>query len=769
MARSQLSTGRNGRSDRLPALPGRLRGRALVDARHQLSAELRASGHEEGGDGADLFGYWRILLKRRWTVLGMFAIVLASVLTGTLMMTPIHRATTTLQIDRNTINVVDVAGMAPVENVGDRDFYQTQYELLQSRALAQRVASKLDLAGNREPGRILQVSLWRHFKGLLTGEEPFPSSSPADGTEGIQRREQALVEAFRLGLSIEPVRNSRLVKIHYDSPDPAFSARAANTLAETFITSNLDRRFDASSYAKEYLEDRLEELKQKLEESERRLVSFAQDEQIVGTGASNNLSDQTLSALNVALINAREERIRAESRWRQAESSPALLIYGGNSNGSNGTIIGVLQERRAKLMADYQDRLSVYKAGYPLMLQLRAQIDEVDQQIGAETARIRSGVRAEFLAAQQREGLLEEQLREVTVDALDLQKRSIQYNIHKREVDTNRQLYDGLLQRYKEVGIAGGVSTNNISVVDQAGNGSKYKPNLPRNLALGAVIGLMLGVLLALVIEYLDDTLKLPEDVEKLLGLALLGVVPKLKPPATPAQALRDPRSAFAESYRSVRTALQFSTDQGVPRCLLVTSPMPNEGKSTTAIVLAQNFASLGKRVLLIDCDLRNPSLHRQFAAGNSTGLTNLLAGTAKPDDIVIPTTISNLSLIPTGPLPPNPAELLTGSRMLSLLTVALSKYDQIVLDAPPIIGLADAPILAHIAHGTLLVIEAGETRISVARNTLKRLDFSRALVVGAVMTKYDARKAGNSYAYADGEYNYYTYAGSANPRLAHR
>lgn len=755
-----------GAPERLPMLPGKRTGRALIDARHQLSAELRAAERDAEADGADLLGYWRILLKRRWTVLGALAIVLVTALVGTLLMTPIYRATAALQIDRDTIKVVDVAGMAPIENVGDRDFYQTQYELLQSRALAQRVVSQLDLAGSDELARILPGSPWARLKALFTGDEPaVPDTDTVDDTDAVDAAsadERALVDAFRAGLVIEPVRNSRLVRIHYDSPDPAFSERAANSVAEAFIASNLDRRFDASSYAKEYLEGRLQELKLKLEESERQLVAFAQKEQIVTTGETGTLSEQTLSSLNAALSKAREERIRAESRWRQAQSSRGLVFYG--DIGSN-SILGVLQENRAKLMADYQDKLRLFKPGYPSMLQMKAQIDEVDQQIAAETDNIKSAIRAEYLAAREQEQALGEQLQGVTSDVLDLQNRSIQYNIYKREVDTNRQLYDGLLQRYKEIGIAGGVSTNNISIVDRAGRGDHYRPSLSRNLAVGALVGLMLGVLLALGLEYLDDTLKTPEDVEKVLGLAMLGVIPRLKEPATPAQALADPRSAFAESYRSVRTALQFSTDRGVPRCLLVTSPTPNEGKSTTAMVLAQNFALLGKRVLLVDCDLRNPSLHRQLGTSNTVGLTNLLAGTARPADIIVPTATANLMLLPTGPLPPNPVELLMGSRMLSLLTVAMQKYDQIILDAPPVIGLADAPILANIAHATLLVVEAGGTRISIARNTLKRLAFSRAHVIGAVMTKYDARQSGYGYGY--GDYNYYAYAGTPPAKLA--
>jgi capsular exopolysaccharide synthesis family protein len=272
--------------------------------------------------------------------------------------------------------------------------------------------------------------------------------------------------------------------------------------------------------------------------------------------------------------------------------------------------------------------------------------------------------------------------------------------------------------------------------------------------------------LVALGFEYLDDTIKRPEEIEKLLGVPVLGAVPYLKPPMTPTKALEDVRSAFAESYRSLRTALQFSTDRGVPRSLLVTSATPSEGKSTTALVLGQYYAQLGKRVLIIDCDLRNPSLHRLLGVSNEQGLSNYLAGAIKPTDLIKPTSIPGLMYLPTGPLPPNPAELLMGSKMVSLLTVAVEKFDMLILDGPPIMGLADAPILANLAQGTLLVVQAGSTRIAVAKNSIKRLRAARAHVVGGLLTHFVPEHAGQGYQY--GGYNYYSYGGH-KPRLLSR
>jgi capsular exopolysaccharide synthesis family protein len=366
-------------------------------------------------------------------------------------------------------------------------------------------------------------------------------------------------------------------------------------------------------------------------------------------------------------------------------------------------------------------------------------------------------VRAEYQAALSQEQMLKGQLSSLRTQTLDVDSRSIQYNILKREVDTNRELYNGLLQRFKEVGVAGDVRANNISVIDRAEAPLfRFKPSLGLNLAVGMLLGLMLGVLAAFVREFLDDTLKTPDDIEQRLRLSVLGVIPRLVK-QTPAEAARDLRSAFSESYRSVRTALQFSTDKGVPRVLLVTSASPGEGKSTTSVALARNFAQLGKRVLLIEADLRKPSLHKTFAVRSDTGLSALLAGAATLIDAIVPSGEERLDVILAGPLPPNPAELLAGSKLVSLLSIAAEHYDQVIIDSPPVMGIADAPILAHVATGTLLVVHSGSTKIGTAQAALKRLHVARARVIGGLITHYDAKVAGYGYSYE----GYYAYGGA--------
>lgn len=736
----------------------------IADQERALSLELRDPEIEATTSDLDFRAYLQILWKRRWTMLGAALIVFVTVLVGTLLMTPIYRASAVLKLDRDTIRVVDVGAMNSVGDDGDRDFYQTQYELLRSRTLMERVVSNMGLAASGELDRLLQPrSLWSNLAGRFNvdaaARDLVAKPSVADGIPSATTaaRQIALATTFLKHLSIEPVRNSSLVRVHYDSPDPAFSQRAANAIATAYIARNLEQHFDSSTYAKGYLEERLQELKLKLEDSERSLVGFAQQEQIVDVGAqSTGLSEQTLASLNSALGKAREDRIRTESLWRQAQASRGLILYGDLGKTS---IISSLQENRGKLLAEYQDKLRLYKPDYPLMRQLKGQAEEIERQIGAEIDNIKAAIKAEYLGALEQERLLNEQMGLVRSDVLDLQKRSIQYNIYKREVDTNRQLYDGLLQRYKEVGLAGGVTSNNISIVDIATSGSKFKPDLPSNLRWGLLFGLLFGVLLALGIEHLDDTLKVPEDLEKHLGIAVLGVIPMLRK-STPQQAWQVQNSAFVEAYRSLRTALQFSTANGAPKSILVTSATPSEGKSTTAVALARNFAQMGMSVLLIDADLRNPTLHKAFGLNNHQGLSNLLAGATRPDAVIRTTSDKGLMVLTSGPLPPNPAELLAGSKLLSLLTVAGVKFDRIVIDGPPVLGLADVPILSNVARGTLLVVEAAETRISVASNAVKRLRLSHAFIIGGVLTKFESPHAGYGYGYGYGYGNSKYYGG---------
>ena len=764
MTQEHLPVGPSGDDSRLPAHHDPRRMQQIAHPRSgstALALELQDERRDE--DEIDLLAYWHILVKRRWLVLSILAGVVALALLKTLMATPIYRATTVLQLEKAGTQVVQVEGIQPDSDPygWDPDFLQTQYELIQSRSLAERVANELNL-DQAALDKLSEPGWLGRMLALLRPQSKAEANKKKVGAAAEAAEElRSAAGVVSGGLSVEPVRNSRLVRINFDSSSPEFSARVANAVAEGFIAAGMERRFGASSYAKTYLEDQLKLTKAKLEQSERQLVAFAQKENIVNTGENGqSLATQNLTQLNAALANAQDQRIRAEARWRQASSGamPADMI--GNSN------IRVLRQQPAQLQGTYQQKLQTFKPDYPEMQQLKGQIDELQRQIGQETGSVRASVKAEYDAAASQEQMLKGQIASLRDQALDVDGRSIQYNILKREVDTNRQLYDGLLQRYKEVGVAGDVRSNNISIIDRAEVPMwRFKPNLTLNLAIGLLLGGMLGVLAAFLLEFLDDTIKTPDDVEQKLKLAVLGIIPKLGPKENIASVAGDPRSSFSEAYRSVRTALQFATDHGVPRTLLVTSPGSGEGKSTTAMALARNFAHLGKRVLLIEADLRNPSLHRSLGLkGQGVGLSNLLAGGCTLAEATLDTEEPGLKVVLAGPLPPNPAELLSGSKLVSMLTVAAERYDQVILDGPPVLGLADAPILANAADGTLLVVNSAKTKINAAQAALKRLLAARARIVGALLSKYDAKTAGYGYGYGYHYESYYAYG--SKPRL---
>jgi capsular exopolysaccharide synthesis family protein len=693
-------------------------------------------------DQINLLEYWQVLRDRQWVVAGVTLAVFLLALAATLLATPIFRASSTLQIERDTMKIMDVEGVTPTESPMDRDFYQTQYELLRSRSLARRVVQDLKL-----PQAPLFADAMAKVDASFEGTQATPSAKR-------DARERALVETVLESLTIEPVRNSRLVRVNFDSADPALSARIANAWTDAFIASNLERRFDASSYARKYLEERLAQLKGRLEDSEKALVSFATDQQIVSVGEDKpSLSAQNLGELNASLAQAQAARIRAQAMWDQARAGDGL----GLPQVVQSALIQKLRESRSLLAAQYQEQLRTFKADYPDMRRLAGQIAETDRQIATEVGHIRESVRSEYEAARAQEGLLEGRLGGLKQDVLDLQGRSIRYNILRREAETNRQLYDGLLQRYKEIGVVGNVGANNVSVIDRADVPEKrHSPRLALNLAVGLMLGMFGGVLAAFLLQHLDRRLHSPKALEEAAGVPVLGAIPRLANGATPALASADTRSPFAESYRSVRTALQFATEHGLPTSLLITSPGPSEGKSTTAHELARNIAQLGKRVLLIDADLRKPSMHQVTNLPNTQGLSNLLAGAAEVSDVLQLAADGAFSVITSGPLPPNPPELLAGERLPRLIAALRERFDVVVIDGPPVLGLADAPLLAHVADATVLVAAAEQTRRDALRGALRRLQSVQAHVLGALLTRFDVQRKGDAYGY--GSYAYYQY-----------
>lgn len=705
----------------------------------------------------DIFKYLRIAAKYKWLIAGITAAVLAITAVSTFMTTPIYKATASIQIEREASKIIE-KGDVVNEEVGGQDFYQTQYQLLQSRTLAERVASALSLGNDKAFNQEVAPSLLGLLKSKLMGL--IFSADAADGEADVkppEDRNKAAAVRLQDGLDVQLVRGSRIATISFNHPDPAVAQRVANGYAEVFITDNLDRRFEATAYARRFLEERLAQLKSKLEESEKQLVEYADEKGIITVGEGKTVIDADIEALNAKLSEARYEKMRLELVWQRVESADGLEISEIRANQT----VQENRKLRSELSAQYQQKLNVFKPSYPEMVQLRSQISELDAQLAQAVTAVKADIKSSYEASRISVAMLEAELQKTKDTLVEQRNRSIQYNILQREVDTNRQLYDGLLQRYKEIGVAGGIGTNNISFVDKADTPRfPASPKVPRNLLLGLLAGLALGFMAAFGLDFLDETFKVPEDVEKETGLPVVGVVPLPKGGASLDESLRDHRSPISEAYRSLRTSLQFSTPQGLPSSLLITSSMPSEGKSTTSIGIADTFGKMGLKVLLIDADLRKSSLHKRLQLRNERGLSNYLIGGIEAADTLQVTPMQNVFAITSGPLPPNPAELLSGTRMAELVRAAGDAYDIVIVDGPPIIGLADAPLLAGATQGTLVLVSANSTRKRALRVAVRRLQVVRANIIGTVLNKFDRREAGYGYGYGYGysDYEYYGY-----------
>ena len=709
-------------------------GRALVPAAAPTALALRdpygPGGYPIGvGEVAAeptaihlLLECWRILNKRKWLILSIAAAFLVIGAVRTLMQTPLYTATVRLQIDADTAKVVE-SGNVMAENSGF-DFMRTQYELLQSRTMAERVASALKL------GRDDDFFAPRVFSILGSVGSLF-SAAPTANSANEKAKESAAAGVILGNRAVRPVAGSRLVDLSYSDPNPGRGARVANAYADAFVASNLDKRFQANASAKVFLEDKIAQLKVKLEDSQRRLLDFAEDQQIVEVSEKSSIAESNLAGANEALGNLIAERTKNEQLWRQLEEADAINLPQLLTN----KVIETLRAKRKELALEYQQKLETYKPNFPGMVRIQNQIDEIDRQLSDEVTTIKDSHKAAYESAFAQENEMKERIGDLRKDVLDLQKRSIQYNILKREVDTNRELHASLLQRFKEVDVASGVGANNVFVVDRAlPPGSPSSPRLMRSLMIAIALGLAAGFGLAYLLERLDDRVRTVEQAELATGLSTLGVIPDVDD--VEAQ-MADPRSALCEAYRSLCTALQFSTENGLPRSLNITSSGPGEGKSLTAISVARHFASLGQKVLLVDGDLRNPLLHRKLNRDNTLGFSNYLTGACTPPDVMQKTDVPNLAFIASGPLPPNAAELLGSPRVHSLLSIGAEVFDLIVIDGPPVLGLADAQLLSSAAAGTIFVVAAGSSRSGNIRGALRRLQLARGALIGAVVSKY--------------------------------
>ncbi|WP_082438832.1 MULTISPECIES: GumC family protein [unclassified Sphingomonas] len=690
--------------------------------------------------------YLRIAIRWRYVILGTTVAFVLLGLIVTLLMTPKYTASATIEISRESSQVTNFQGVERETSVADQEFYQTQYGLLRSRALSERVASQLRLVDDPKFYELFGSSSNDPAFQLVNGRYP---------AAGRPIRQRTAGQILRDHLDVAPTRLSRLVEIRFTSPDAAFSARIVNTWSDAFIQTNLERKVQATSYGRNLLQRQLAQQKERLDESQRQLVAYASQERIInlpaqqngdGTTSERSIVADDLASLNTALSQATAERIAAEARYREGGRA------GASSEALRNQAINTLRQRRAEFAAEYQKLLIQFEPEYPAVKALKSQIDQLDRSIANEERRVSGSLETDYRGAVERERALQARVEQLKSSYLDLRRRSIQYNIYQQEVDTNRALYEGLLQRFKEIGVAGGVGVNNVSVVDQAD--VPQKPSSPRllvNLAIALIAGLGISAVLAFALEQMDEAIADPAEVERRLGLPLLGSVPKVDG-VTPKEALLDRKSDLVDAYLAIQTNLAFTTEHGVPRSLSVTSTRPAEGKSTTALALATMLARSGKRVILVDGDMRSPSVHHLGGVSHDHGLSNFLAGQDDIAPLTFDMTDLGFTAMSAGPIPPNAAELLTGNRLSLLIERLHEHFDHVVIDSPPVMGLADAPLIASRVEGVVYAVESHGIRSTLVKTALARLASANAHIFGGVLTKFEARKAHYGYGY---EYGY--------------
>jgi capsular exopolysaccharide synthesis family protein len=713
-----------------------------ADPQTRLGGDVAAEPEVATLDGMPVhLRYWEAVKRWRWIIAGVVAGCLALGLVVTLLMQPLYTAGSRIEISRAQKNITNVPGIEPGTDPYDSEFYDTQYALLRSESLALRVARNLRLASD---------PAFFAAHGVEIGDLPKPGTPAA--AAGVRQREEMAAGLLLANLGINPIRNSSLVNIDYTSQSPTMSAKVANAWPREFIGSTIDRQFATTADARNYLEERLNALRVRLAQSENDLISFSNAHNLVKLGASRDASGNTqeprtlvtanLEGLNDALLVARTERIAAESKARTGGSNSSDVLQ-------NASFIG-LRAKRSEVAAEYARMLVQFEPAYPAAQALKGQLDALDAAIAGETARIVGSSRAAYREAVARERELAAQVNAEKARFDEQQRATIQYNVLQREVDTNRQLYDALLQRYKEIGVAGNVGATNIAIVDPAKvPGGPSSPNLGRNVALALLIGLVLAAAAVLALEQMDEGIRDPHDVERKLRMPLLGIVPASGGEVV--SELIDSKSPLAESYVSARTALQLATSHGFPKSVVVTSAEPGEGKSVTALALAAAVGRAGKSVLLIDGDMRSPIIHAMLGEANGPGFSNLLSGEEHQADLIHRTSLPGVSVLLSGPVPPSASDLLSTDRLAALLEGLSRRYDHIVVDAPPIIGLADAPLLAGAVEGSIVVVEAERTSVRSVRHAIRRLNAANGRPFGAIVTKVAHGQLPYGYGYAYG------------------
>jgi polysaccharide biosynthesis transport protein len=742
-----------------------------VESRRALPGGIRPSRLEQP---PDLLAWWRVIRKRRVTVLTAFSVLFTIVLIGSIEEKPVYRAKALIEIDKENPSVANPQELFQLDEVSDA-YLETQYRVLASDDLAERVIQKLSLYQQEEFVPTARVWPWS-----VSASPLFPSPSPRDGAAvpDLSVRE-AVLTRFQDRLEVRPIRRSRAVELRFSSHDPELAARAVNAVAENYIQKNLEARWDATQKASEWLSLQLQDLKAKLEKSEDDMQKYAKDNGLLyletDKGSTESIVNQSVREIQEELTKAQSDRFEKESVFRLVQSGD----YGSLPGVFDSKLLQDLTVRLADLEREHAQLAATFTEKYPKVQETQSQIAEIQSSLERERWRAARKISNDYFAALRREKLVRQAFAEKQTEANQIAEKSVQYGILSREVDSNKALYEGLLERLKEAGVSAGLKASNIRIVDPGTVPFKpIAPNYPLNLGLAASLGLGLGVSMAFLKEHLDQTIRYSADVFQFLNLPVLGFIPRLGPledrklkgiapadrelifdlegsrVAKVGTLIKDhpwndlgihTGTAFSEAFRELRTSVVLSASEHFANSILVTSAQPGEGKTTVAVNLAFSLAQLGKPVLLVDADMRRPTIQKYFPQKESQ-LSSYLAGEGAWQQMVFPTAISRLSVLHCGPIPENPSELLSSDRMRALIQESMATYRFVILDSPPLLNRADSRILGSMVGATILVVKGGDTPRQVVQYAESQARSVGVNLIGVVLNNLDSQL--NDYSY---------------------
>ena len=689
--------------------------------------------------GINLWYILRVLRKWWWLIALCIIGITAATAYFVSQMTPIYRSAVLLEVKQQETRIIEGGAIEDID--ANKDFFTTQVELLRSEKLIEDVVENLN---------------------LLSDPYFYNAEDPTWTTKPREEKFRSVVDVFKGNLGVSPVGRSRLIQVSFQHADPDKAALIANSVSDSFINNSVSRKFNATAYARDFLETRLAAVKASLENAERNLVQYAQANNIInidrdeGQDSSGSLDMASLVTLDSELTMARTARVQAEQRYQQS------LNNNFAADVLSSPAIKELNSQRIRLESEYKDKQSTFKPNFPDMIELKSRIELFDQEIAQETAAIvesrRAQIKAEYDLAKIQEQDLQSRVAGLKGSVNNVRSKSIDYNILKRQVETERAQYDALLQRLKEVSLTDDIGDGLVQVVDPAKAARlPFKPNKIRSIIMALLLSSALGFSAAFLLDVLDDRVKSPDDIKSQLNQTIMGVIPRVEKGADIQENLKNSQTAISEAYASLRTNIQYSGPNGGPRVLQITSTRPSEGKSVSSLGLALRFAGVEDRILLIDADMRRPT----FASNDSAalGLSGVLTADVPFDEHILKTHFNNMDLMTSGISVPNPSELLSSTRFDELLEFAKDNYDYVVIDSPPVLGLADAPVIGNKVDATLLVVEANQLRTPAVRLTIERLMSSGTKILGVLLTKYNAPTAGYmdyySYSYGKGSADY--------------